>query len=134
MNLTIQDMMRCANLPVPMDPIDEWLTFALSKWGMDLDSVDCFFTTRMRTTGGYAYYKSGKIKLSPGVWERATLAQRREIVIHEVCHIISYRVFGKAGRGHNTHWRACMMMCGYPNASRCHKVDVSDLRNGRRSA
>lgn len=76
---------------------------------------------------GDAQYKPvPRIRLSTPLWPLATEAQRRETVIHEVCHVVdrhlssvdlTYRRDGHHGRS----WRLLMLKCGEAG-TRCHTV------------
>jgi predicted SprT family Zn-dependent metalloprotease len=87
------------------------------------------FNSRLRTTMGRAqtiWWGTDVIELSGQLWGRATDAQRRQTIIHEVCHIVANRRSGKA-QGHSRAWKLCMRVCGL-DPKRCHNVDVGDLR------
>ncbi len=80
------------------------------------------FTARMGDARWDAVRKAGLIRLSAPLWPKASEAERRETVIHEACHVIADFKFGR-NQGHGDGWRHMMMLCGYPDAKRCHAVD-----------
>lgn len=65
------------------------------------------------------------VRFSKPLWTRATVEERKQVIIHEVCHIAA---FAKSGRkaGHGPVWRALMIQCGR-KPERCHNVDRTGL-------
>lgn len=61
------------------------------------------------------------IELSAPLWSRATPAQRRQTIVHEVCHLVA-----GLGHGHGPCWRAAMRHCGLVPL-RYHSVDRTGL-------
>ncbi len=109
----------------------------IRQWIMDtlvtLNKVDLYdrlevtyensFTRRM----GDAWVSRDKtqlrVRFSIPLWALATEAQRKETVVHEVCHIVDmmdngHRIYG----AHGISWGMLMRKCGLaPN--RCHTVE-----------
>lgn len=80
---------------------------------------------RMTRAMGYAYPRRNEVRLSRPLWKAATPAERRETIVHEVCHLTNAERGNKDSHGHG--WRAEMAKAGYPNAARCHNVDRGHL-------
>ena len=102
-----------------------WINAALKK--MDAAShVGLLFwkwNSRMTSTMGRAYLPS-YIEFSLPLFEKATPAQRRQVVYHEVAHIVDgYNFTYNPKRPHSKSWRALMHRAGVP-ALRCHDVPV----------
>lgn len=91
---------------------------------------------RLRTSMGRAKCRLDKgrwvpvaVEFNPRLWARATPAERRETVIHEVAHIIA-NVRHQQSCGHDARWQAVMVELG-GSLERCHKVEASDMRLAR---
>lgn len=71
----------------------------------------------------------GIVRLSKKLWERANDEQRRQTIIHEVCHVIQ-RVQdlekGYRSPPHGWQWQALMRRCGQ-RPDRCHTVDRTGI-------
>ena len=81
---------------------------------------------------GKAYYSKGLIRLSIPLWKRASAEERRNVVIHEVCHLLADRVWGRKNiKPHGFRWASLMTICD-EKANRCHKVDRTGLRRKSR--
>ena len=68
------------------------------------------FNDRLLATFGDANKSTNTIRISTKIWRTATQAQRREVVMHEYCHLadwVKYR-----GWGHGRGWRHLMRTCG----------------------
>lgn len=95
---------------------------------LELERAVCWgWNDRLTTCFGKAYLREGRVQLSSKLWKRATPKERREVVAHELCHISAFDKNGD--RGHGRGWLAEMRKCGYPNATRCHKVSVIGIAN-----
>ncbi len=85
-----------------------------------------WFTRRM----GDATYDfangTGRVRFSKPLWGRAPLRERKNTIVHEVCHIITYYKYGKSASPHGAHWKRMMMLAGeFPE--RCHTVNTDGL-------
>lgn len=80
------------------------------------------FTSRM----GDAMFSTRRVRLSAPLWGRATVAERRETVIHELAHIVTRALFPHAS-AHGREWKWVMSLSGGSGA-RTHRVDTSDLK------
>jgi SprT protein len=67
-----------------------------------------------------------RIRLSIPLWPRATEAEQRKTVIHEVCHLLNPIINGKGLPSHGKAWGRLMRRCGL-SPTRCHKVDRTGL-------
>jgi len=88
------------------------------------------FTARMGDARWNSSIGRGFIRLSSPLWPHADDNERAETVIHEACHIIADAKSGRR-QGHGNYWREMMALCGYPNASRCHTVNLQGIRKRR---
>lgn len=76
------------------------------------------------------YGNSGRVRFSStGLWLRATPEQRREVIYHEVAHILGVLTL-KGKPGHNREWREMMRRFGYA-PKRCHSINREGLRRKR---
>ena len=78
------------------------------------------FTSRM----GDANLETNVIRFSRPLWPNASVAERRETVVHEACHLATQELFDDAAwdRDHGPEWRQVMDWAGYPHAEACHLV------------
>lgn len=84
------------------------------------------FSNRM----GDANWVLRRVRFSSVLWPRATVEDRRQTIIHEVCHIVANVTAGKTVR-HGLAWKATMRRAGV-RPDRCHSVDRTGIR--RRNA
>lgn len=71
----------------------------------------------------------GIVRFSSLLWPRATEVERKETVIHEVCHVVARFEANERGERispHGPQWKALMHRCGVP-PSRTHSVKCNDL-------
>lgn len=82
------------------------------------------FTGKM---GDARWRPTPRIRLSAPLWPLASEAERRETVIHEVCHVVDFFLSSVPGTSykrdgiHGRSWKALMAKCG-AEGSRCHNV------------
>jgi predicted SprT family Zn-dependent metalloprotease len=72
-------------------------------------------------------YKFNTIVISSQLWERASTLDRRQLIIHETCHIISHYKFGENIEGHGKEWKQCMVKSGL-KPDRFHHVNRDGLK------
>lgn len=116
---------------IPMGSVDEISDLLIDTCFM-LDADDLIprlswewngrFTTRM----GDATWPAAVIRLSTPLWPRASVEERRETVIHELCHVLTGHKFGKMD-GHGARWQSLMREAGYRRPGRCHLVSNDGL-------
>ena len=71
----------------------------------------------------------GRVRLSKPLWKRATPAERRQTMIHEIAHV--YAELEQRGAHHGLVWQKYMVLFGVV-PKRCHKVDRTGLRRTQR--
>ncbi len=111
--------------------ISETINFVRETLGYPNQPIHVEFNSRFTRRMGDAnvVYGIGIIRLSRKLWDRASEEQKREVIIHEACHVIQ-RVRdmerGCRSSAHGEHWKSLMRKCGVrPN--RCHTVDRTGL-------
>lgn len=76
-----------------------------------------------------------RVRFSIPLWHRATEGQRRQTVIHEVCHLVAaheaYLRGTKVSSSHGPEWKRVMLRAGV-TPKRCHNVDNSGLSKSRK--
>lgn len=85
------------------------------------------FGERQTRSAGLAWYATKRISFSSPLWERMTEEEKKQIAIHETCHIISYEKYGNEGKGHGQQWQQCMKKAQV-RPLRCHTIDRTGLR------
>jgi len=73
---------------------------------------------------GWATYSERKISLNTEYWRGLSTERRRQLVMHEACHLISFHLYGVEGKGHRRKWRDCMRNCGLV-PDRCEAVQFA---------
>jgi len=89
------------------------------------------FTRRLGDAGYSSTTYRAKIRLSLPLWPRASDQDRRETVIHEVCHLVAYYKFGQVAAPHGSQWQEAMKNCGV-EPLRLHTVNRSGLARKQR--
>lgn len=116
------------------DTLNEWLIDEKTT-----KKIEIVWSNKLKTTAGTA--GSGiTITLSNVLWERADTAQRREVIVHETCHLVVQRRYQRNKlsqhkyfnnydddidndyRGHGEIWKNCMIACGYTDPKICHTI------------
>lgn len=65
--------------------------------------------------------KVGSVRISTHFWKRLTAAQKIELIIHEVCHVIADYSF-EADRPHGREWKLLMRCAGIKNPEACIEI------------
>lgn len=89
------------------------------------------FNNKFHARMGDASYLRRAIRFSAPLWPRATNQQRRQVIIHEACHVVAdYKYMMGQTQDRTSHgpcWQDCMIMCGV-EPDRCHEVSTEGLR------
>lgn len=89
------------------------------------------FTRRLGDASYNPYTYRARIRLSIPLWGRASQEDRRETVIHEVCHVVVKYKFNPFIADRGPEWKEAMKNCGV-TAARTHSVDRTGLTRPRR--
>lgn len=73
-------------------------------------STTLVVASRLRRTLGRADVHTGRIAIAPRVLEDATLL--REVIAHELAHVVAFRRVGASERAHGPTWAALMRAAG----------------------
>ena len=87
-----------------------------------LNDIVWKYNHRLKSNAGKAFCSQKKIELNPIYFIKASKEEQIETVVHEVCHLIAYHVYG--ARGHGKVWKDCMRYCGY-KPRRCHNYELT---------
>lgn len=111
-----------------MSHVRSWIEFVCESCGVpELKQTEFEFSNHMSKTMGIAF-GNGKIKLSTKLFKRATETEKRNTVIHEMCHIVAWNKYGPHIKHHGKEWQGLMIACGLvPNIY--HNVDTKGLGN-----
>lgn len=104
--------------------ITEVIEWTLVETGfVDLD-VHWTWSPRFTARMGDACLNTNVLRFSRPLWPAAPPRERRETIVHEVCHLVAYAEFGRVADDypHGAEWREVMSWAGYPNAQACHVV------------
>lgn len=131
----------------PMSRIVERSELELARdqveWGSEvaniLTPIDVLFVSGMTRAMGRFSGRKMQIRLSRDLWLRATPEEREETLYHELAHGVDYLRNGckwRRGNGRKRllHDRVFKTICRSfgQKGDRCHQVDTSGLRGGRR--
>lgn len=128
--------MKCNNKTMDfgledIDQINNLIKETCIKAGLpsSFNRISWEFSNRLSTSLGMAYFNTCSIKFCRRLWIRASAEDRRNVIIHEVVHILAYNIF--RDDGHGKHWKALMIKCGGKPVA-CHGVDVQGIRRPQR--
>ena len=109
--------------------IREWIIFACKSNAVPALArrITFSFNKRLTTTAGFVYADgSNRIELASSLWVRASEEDKRFVVIHETCHLITGLLHPKA-KSHGSEWQGTMLRCGVA-PKRCHNIDTSHVK------
>lgn len=89
-----------------------------------IGNVSVEFNNSFTRTLGRAYV-GGRVLFSAPLWVNATPEERREVVIHELMHVVTWRLYPGAN-AHGKEWKMLMSMVGAVG-NRCHKVKLTGI-------
>lgn len=96
-----------------------WLDKQCSLDGFS-DNIEVVWNNRTTAALGKAVLGCCKIELSSKLWKHLTADSRRELVVHEACHLFVYEIHGQSItrrelKGHGKPWSDLMRQCGIIN-------------------
>jgi SprT protein len=116
--------------------IRQWINESLYKLKIPLNSLIIHVEWNnkfVRRIGDAIYYFKncfGIIRLSTKLWPLASASQRKETVVHELCHIVKQKNCGHYKQPHNEEWKELMLQCGVePRIG--HTICHPDISNRR---
>jgi len=92
------------------------------------------FTSRLGSARSIKVTESFRLRFSVPLWPRATPKERRDTVIHEVCHLVAQKRAWARGvkiQAHGPEWQRLMRECGI-EPERTHNVSNEGLTTRRR--
>lgn len=96
------------------------------------ETISFKFNKRFTKRLGDANPNNRVIRFSYPLWERASLEERKEVVVHETCHIIAttkaWHSKSYISDPHGIEWQTAMKRAGYENPSKFHTIDRKDLK------
>jgi predicted SprT family Zn-dependent metalloprotease len=134
-------------LGIWMKEARELTDWVLGRYGIKPEAVSISWEWKLTASAGrcttYGIHlppeeRTADIRLSPNIWFRGDAKTRRQTIIHEACHAVARIKHGwhrnkPDAAPHGWYWQQTMRDCGV-EPTRCHKVDVSDLKKHRRKA
>lgn len=79
------------------------------------------------TAAGFAYGGSNRVEFHEVLMGRHP-EEFDTTIVHEVAHLVTFKVFPRAKQAHGPEFKRVMMMLGVANPTRCHSYDVSGLK------
>ena len=109
--------------------IKSWIYFACQANGVSAFSSKIIHRFRKNFTRilGQALATRNLIEISQPLWERASEEQRKQVVVHEACHLIAHCKHGNEIKPHGPEWKKCMVAAG-ASPLRCHNVNRDGLK------
>jgi predicted SprT family Zn-dependent metalloprotease len=104
-------------------PIRGLIDKTLQQLEHDNIAVQWRFDGRLTRSLGIAHWPEDLVLLSIPQWHRIPARERRETIVHEVCHLTTWHELGYIPDNHHCDmWHQHMDHCGYDNPSI--KVDL----------
>lgn len=109
------------------DNLDEIRTLAVAtlikcKLQSLVPLLNIKFNDRLLTCLGEANFSTKSITLSSQMWRRAGDSERKEVIIHEICHLAADYYLGVSEKPHGKGWSFLMGKFGFVDAKTCHRV------------
>lgn len=95
-------------------------------------AVTIRFNHRLTRAIGRATYKTNLIELSYPLFQRASLDEQINTVVHEFCHLAKFYMYGGRESPHGYTWKVLHRRCGY-EPRRTHNVDRTGLTRKEQS-
>lgn len=70
------------------------------------------FVPSLDNRAAQCYPKKNKIQISLAHWNLATLAEKKNTIIHETAHIVAVYLYGSTTSPHGREWRECVEKAG----------------------
>ena len=109
--------------------VNECLAKVLVRFGVDIPKPIIRYKLRGRVAGR-AYYYQHLIDLNAVLLKENGQKFIDRTVVHEVAHLIAYKLYGSNIRPHGREWANLMVMLG-AQPSRCHSYDVTNALIGK---
>jgi SprT protein len=106
--------------------IKETLAKAEEKFDVAFPTPTVLFDLRGHTAG-QAFFGKNKIRLNRYLLEKYGEDFINRTVVHELGHLIAYKLYGVNGRGHGSAWKRVMRAIGGPT-TRCHSYETKAAR------
>lgn len=89
---------------------------AVDRWGADVVAgIDVEWGLHGISRAGSAEYATGRVRLNAR-FANADPGGAVVTVAHEIAHVVAWRLYGVAGRGHGPRWRYVMAALGHKGA------------------
>jgi SprT protein len=85
--------------------------------------IELKLNKRLTSTAGRAFYHQNLLELSQKLLQENFTEFLNDTIPHEFCHLLSYKLYAEAGKGHGQQWKATMLAMGY-EPKRCHNYAV----------
>jgi len=103
----------------------EWMAKAKEEYPqLDLSLPTLDFTIKGKTAG-QARPRENRIRLNFILFKENLKDFVENTIPHELAHLISYALYGRAGNGHGNYWKLVMINLGL-EPDRCHNYDVTN--------
>lgn len=103
--------------------VRHWISFACERCACPelANNIPYTFNVHLKRYAGVAHlifcgviFVDSKIVLARRLWPKLNEAGRRNLVVHEACHVIQAHLFGPHTEDHGAHWKWCMRRCDAP--------------------
>lgn len=83
---------------------------------------------QMGRVAGRAWSRENRIEINPDYCLNGELEKMISVTIpHEIAHVVSYQVYGRAGFGHGYYWKSIMINLGL-EPLRCHNFNMEGVK------
>ena len=103
--------------------VRHWISFACERCACPelANNIPYTFNVHLKRYAGVAHlifcgviFVDSKIVLARRLWPKLNEAGRRNLVVHEACHVIQAHLFGPNTEAHGPYWKWCMRRCDAP--------------------
>ena len=110
------------------EQVEQWIQYACDMNNMPelADEITYDFRNGMTKTAGLAYRQAKYITFSTILWNRATQEERKQLVVHETCHIVACEKYN-VEPSHGKEWQQCMANANVI-AEQYHTINRDGLR------
>ena len=105
--------------------VNECLSIACNKLAVDFAMPTVSFNQRGKIAG-CARLQSNQLRFNPVLLADNLAAFLDEVIPHEICHLLAFRLFGKV-RPHGREWKNLMLQLYGLAGNTYHQLDVSKV-------
>jgi SprT protein len=91
------------------------------------DEIEWSWNKRLTRAIARAHFRTNHIELSALLFPLLTVDDRKDTIIHEVCHLVAHHIHGPGIRHHGREWKSLMIEAGGRPLARSKSIEGADL-------